>query len=193
MNRAAVWRVLFLSVVLVAFGLFTQPALAGAHSGGGGFHGGGGGFHGGGFHGAGGWHGGGYGGWHGGGYGGWHGGHGGWGHGYCCGWGFGFSFNFAPFWGSYGYPYYPYVYAPPYYPYSPYSYYYAPVSPPPDYSEAPPQNQASVDPQINAPVAQQPTSSPRQLAPHTNSLTLKEATYHPAAPRYRTAAPQWPG
>ncbi len=209
MNRPSILRVLFLSVMLVTLGWSTGSVFAGGHGGGGGFHGGGGGFHGGG--GWGGYHGGGYGGWHGGGWGGYHGGGyrggwggyrggyggwgGGWGYGgYCCGWGFGLSFNFAPSWGYYGYPYV-YAYAPyyPYYPYYPsypysaYPYYYAPVGGSPGYSSPAPQSQASSDPQNYTQVEHAGAFAP-QPAPSSNGLTLRDATYRPAAVSYRTAS-----
>ncbi len=212
MNRPGILRVLFLSVVLVMLGWSTESAFAGAHGGGGGgFHGGGGGFHGGG--GGGGFHGGGgFGGWHGGGWGGNRGGwggyrggyyggwRGGWGYGgYCCGWGFGIGFNFGPSWGYYGYPY-GYGYAPyysynPYYPYYPYypnsayPYYYAPVGGPPGYSNPAPQNQASGDPQsyTQTQVEQYRVPAP-QPPPSSNGLTLRDATYRPAAVSYRAAS-----
>jgi len=130
MIRPRVSQVLFLSVVLAAFGFATQPAFAGVHGGGGGgFHGGGGGWHGGGgWNGGGGWHGGGWngggwnggggwhgggswgggGGWHGGGWhgGGWHGGYyGGWHGPYYGGWRGGYygGWGYPGYWGGWGF------------------------------------------------------------------------------------------
>ena len=210
MIRPKVLQILFLSMVLVALGLATEPLFAGVHGGGGGgFHGGGGGFHGGGggFHGGGGygggWHGGGYGGGYGGYYGGYRGGYyGGWGYpGYWGGWGFGISLNFGwPYGGYYGYPYaygyYPYYpnYYPYYYPSNPYPHYgpvsgtnYGPVSGTANYSDPASYDQAGSNVQYTAPV-RQPGARVPQPPSSSNGVTLFEATYRTAAAGSRTVS-----
>jgi hypothetical protein len=194
MIRPKVLQVLFLSMVLVAFGLATEPLSAGVHGGGGGFHGGGsfgggyGGWHGGGY-------GGGYGGWHGGYYGGYRGGYyGGWGYpGYWGGWGFGISLNFGwPYAGYYGYPYaygyYPYYpnYYPYYYPSNPYPY-YGPVSGTANYSDPASYDQAGSNIQNTAPARQSGATVPRPPS-SSNGVTLFEATYRTAAAGSRTVS-----
>lgn len=206
MNNTIACRIFCLAIVLVILVWAPQPALASGMHGGGGFHGGGGGFHGGGggFHGgsnfAGAYHGGGYG-WHGGGsawhgggsawhgggyYGGWRGaywGFPGWGYG---GWRFSIGFNFGPFWGGF-----PYVWAPA----PPFIIYYpvpVPFSGPAAYTSADayPNNQGGgnaynggyqLGPPGQRSVAPIPTP-----APATNSLTIRDAAYTPAARNHST-------
>jgi len=212
MRKSNLPVILFATLVIALIMWAPQNVLAqrGGHGGGGGgFHGGGGmAFHGGG--GGGGWHGGG-GSWHGGGgyyHGGGYYGHGGgygWGGGYWGypGWSFSVGFNWGPFWGGYGYPYYGYGYAPYYYPYYyPYAYpypYYVPATPaaPAAYTSA--QNYS--DYQDNYAVEQSPTPAPAyqnappaqyqqemQTAPAPSSPTIRYASYAASSPHYAANA-----
>ena len=173
-----------------------------ASGGGGGWgHGGGSGWHGGG----GSWHGG-NGNWHGGGYY-WHGGHYGWGGRYWGypGWSFAIGFNFGPFWGGYGYPYYGYGYAPYYSPYPyyypyPYPYpYYVPTTPasaPAAYTSAQvsgdssdnyvvEQSSVPVPEYQSAPAVQNPPAM--QSAPAASSPTIRYASYSSTSARNSAA------
>jgi hypothetical protein len=201
MNKSLVQTALSATLLILIMALLWAPQPALAQRGG---------------HGGGGWHSGGGGWGHGGYYpvrGGYGWGRGYWGYpryGYGYGWGFGVRFGWGPFWGGFGYPYGGYGWAPSYYPYYyPYSYpfpYYVPATPASyvnssnsnnnDYGYSSEQRSDYVPDgsssqyqapsyQYSAP-AQQYRAPALRVAPATNSVTLRDASYTSGPSRYPT-------